>query len=83
MLVGVLPLFGTRHALFLNNEVPGISIPEEALRRLREAGEKAPQAGVQIAQELIQQIKPWANGVYLMPAFNRYDLAAEVVDGCR
>lgn len=83
VLVGVLPLFGTRHALFLNNEVPGISIPEEALRRLREAGEKAPQAGVQIAQELIQQIKPWANGVYLMPAFNRYDLAAEVVDGCR
>ncbi|HEX7973218.1 MAG TPA: bifunctional homocysteine S-methyltransferase/methylenetetrahydrofolate reductase [Anaerolineales bacterium] len=83
VLVGVLPLFGVRHALFLNNEVPGISIPEATQRRLREAGDKSPQEGVRITQELIEQIKPWANGVYIMPAFNRYDLAAEVVDGCR
>jgi homocysteine S-methyltransferase len=83
ILAGVLPLYGLRHAAFLNNEVPGISIPEEMQRRLRSAGERASQEGVRIALELIDRIRPWSGGVYLMPAFNRYDLAAEVVEGCR
>ena len=83
LLVGVLPLYGTRHAAFLHNEVPGISIPEIMHQRLREAGEAAPKEGIRIALELIEQMKPWAAGIYLMPAFGRYDLAAEVVEGCR
>ncbi|MEJ2709333.1 MAG: bifunctional homocysteine S-methyltransferase/methylenetetrahydrofolate reductase [Anaerolineales bacterium] len=83
ILVGVLPLYGTRHAAFLHNEVPGITIPEAAQKRLRQAGERSPEEGVRIALELIDQMKTWASGIYLMPAFNRYDLAAEVVEGCR
>jgi homocysteine S-methyltransferase len=82
LLVGVLPLYGTRHATFLHNEVPGISIPIEIRDRLSEAGKDAPQVGVQIALELIEEMRSWANGIYLMPAFHRYDLAAEVVEGC-
>jgi homocysteine S-methyltransferase len=80
ILVGVLPLYGVRHARFLHNEVPGITICPEVFERLERAGENAPQEGVQIAVEMIEQVRPWASGVYLMPAFNRYDLAAEVVE---
>jgi homocysteine S-methyltransferase len=80
VLVGVLPLFNPRHAAFLHNEVPGISISEEIQDRLRKAGDAAPREGVKIALELIEALRPWARGVYLMPAFNRYDLAAEIVD---
>jgi 5,10-methylenetetrahydrofolate reductase len=83
ILAGILPLYGVRHALFLNNEVPGVSISDEIQNRIRSAGERAPQEGVQIALELIEQMKGWASGIYLMPAFSRYDLAAEVVEGCR
>jgi len=83
VLVGVLPLYGPRHATFLHNEVPGISIPEAYYHRLQGAGELAPQEGVRIALELIEQMKPWASGIYLMPAFNRYDLCAEIVESCR
>ena len=83
VLVGVLPLYGARHAAFLHNEVPGISIPEALRERMQQAGEKAPQEGVRIALELIEQMRPWARGIYLMPAFGRYDLAADVVEGCR
>jgi homocysteine S-methyltransferase len=83
ILVGVLPLFSARHAAFLHNEVPGVSIPERLRERILNAGGQAAQEGVQIALELIEQMKPWASGIYLMPAFNRYDLAAEVVEGCR
>ncbi len=83
ILVGVLPLYGVRHASFLNNEVPGITISEETMQRLRQAGEKAPQEGVRIALEFIEQMKSWASGIYLMPQFSRFDLSAEIIEGCR
>jgi homocysteine S-methyltransferase len=82
ILVGVLPLYGVRHATFLHNEVPGITIPETMLQRMEQAGEAGPQEGVRIAGELLDELMtvPAIRGAYLMPQFNRYDLAAEVVD---
>jgi homocysteine S-methyltransferase len=83
ILVGVLPLYSVRHATFLHNEVPGVNIPEALQERIRRAGERAPQEGVRIALDLIEQMRPWASGIYLMPQFSRYDLAAEIVEGCQ
>lgn len=83
ILVGVLPLFSSRHAAFLHNEVPGIEIPQDIHTRLKKAGEVAPQAGIQIACELIYEMRSWASGIYLMPAFNRYDMAAEVIEAVK
>jgi methionine synthase I (cobalamin-dependent)/5,10-methylenetetrahydrofolate reductase len=83
ILVGVLPLYSSRHAAFLHNEVPGISLTDEIQGRLRDAGERSPQEGVRIAIEIVERIRPWASGVYLMPAFSRYDLAAEVIEQVR
>ncbi len=80
VLVGILPLYGLRHANFLHNEVPGIVIPEAIRQRMEAAGTDGPQEGVRIAIELIEQIRPWAGGVYIMPAFHRFDLAAQILD---
>ena len=80
VLAGILPLVSLRHANFLDHEVPGISIPEKTLRRMEQAGERAAEEGVRIAVELIEQIKPWAQGVYLMPQFSRFDLIAEIIE---
>ncbi len=83
MLVGVLPLVSLKHANFLHHEVPGISIPDETLKRMEEAGDGASRVGVELAVELIQSIKPWAQGVYIMPQFNRFDLIAEIVEAVK
>ena len=83
LLVGVLPLYGARHAAFLHNEVPGIVIPDHIRERIESAGEAAPKEGVRITAELVDEIKPWGQGVYIMPAFGRYDLAAEIVERIR
>jgi homocysteine S-methyltransferase len=80
VLVGVLPLVSLRHANFLDHEVPGISIPEEIIHRLEAAGDGAAAEGARIAVELIEQIKSWAQGAYLMPQFSRYDLIAEIIE---
>ncbi|GAB4534812.1 MAG: bifunctional homocysteine S-methyltransferase/methylenetetrahydrofolate reductase [Anaerolineae bacterium] len=83
ILVGVLPLFGTRHAEFLHNEVPGISIPEPIRQRMQRAGEDGPQEGVRMACELLEELAGLVQGIYLMPAFNRFDLAAEIIEQVR
>jgi homocysteine S-methyltransferase len=80
ILVGVLPLYNHRHAAFLHNEVPGINIPEAIQSRISAAGDDAPREGVRIAVELIEQLRQWVQGIYLMPAFNRYDLAVQILD---
>jgi len=82
LLVGVLPLFNARHAAFLHNEVPGIVIPDALRARLAAAGEGSPAAaeGVRIAIDLLAELRDLVQGVYLMPPFGRYDLAAEILD---
>jgi len=80
VLVGILPLVSAKHANFLNHEVPGISIPEEAIARMEAAGEDAAKVGVELAVELIEKVKPWAQGIYIMPQFHRFDLVAEIVE---
>ena len=83
VLVGILPLVSAKHANFLNHEVPGISIPEEAIARMEAAGEDAAKVGVELAVELIEKVKPWAQGIYIMPQFHRFDLVAEIVERVR
>jgi homocysteine S-methyltransferase len=80
ILLGVLPLYNARHAKFLHNEVPGITIPEESLARIRKAGDKSPQEGIKIAVEMIEEVRPLVQGIYLMPAFNRFELTAEIIE---
>jgi len=80
ILAGLLPLVSTRHANFLHHEVPGIFIPDEALARIEAAGEDGARVGVELAVELVEQIKGWASGVYIMPQFYRYDMVAEIIE---
>ncbi len=83
ILVGILPLVTDRHARFLHNEVPGISIPDEIQQRMSSSGEESASEGARIAIELIQDLKTDFQGVYFMPAFNRYDMVAEIIDTIR
>jgi len=79
VLIGILPLQSSRHAEFLHNEVPGITLTEDARRRMREAGPDGRAEGVAMAQELLLALRPHVEGVYLMPSFGRYEVAADVL----
>lgn len=79
VLIGILPLQSTKHAEFLHNEVPGITLTDEARDRMRRAGAEGRAEGVNMARELLLQLRPDVQGVYLMPSFGRYEVAAEVL----
>jgi homocysteine S-methyltransferase len=85
LLVGILPLYSHRNAEFLHNEVPGMSIPDDTRERMRKAGsgEKAQLEGVAIAQEATLAAREMGQGVYVMPPFNKVDLAVRVIDVLR
>ncbi len=80
VLLSVAPLYSLKHALFLHNEVPGISIPDAVLKRMEDAGENAPAEGVKIAGEVLRDLRGLVQGAYIIPAFGKYELAAEVID---
>src|SRR3990172_1407601 len=83
IIVGLLPLHSFRHAEFLHNEVPGITIPDAVRARMKEAGDRALRQGIEMAQALLQQIRARYAGAYLMPSFARYEVVAEVLDALR
>jgi homocysteine S-methyltransferase len=79
VLIGILPLQSSKHAEFLHNEVPGITLTDESRDRMRRAGAHGRGEGVKMARELLASLKPHAQGVYIMPSFGRYEVAAEVL----
>ncbi|MCL4267113.1 MAG: bifunctional homocysteine S-methyltransferase/methylenetetrahydrofolate reductase [Anaerolineae bacterium] len=82
IVAGLYPLYNGRNAEFLHNEVPGMVIPDALRQRMHEAADPQ-QEGVLIAQEILGGIRPFVQGVYMMPAFGRYDLVADVLDGMK
>ena len=80
LLLGVLPLRNTRHAHFLDNEVPGITIPDQIFNRLEKAEENASQEGYIISQEIIKNVRKSIAGVYFIPAFGQYDSVNSVMN---
>ena len=83
VVVGILPLHSSRHAEFLHNEVPGITVPEEIRRRLREAGDHALRVGIETAQAILAEVRRRYAGAYLMPSFGRFEVVAEVLEAVR
>ena len=79
VLLGILPLQSFRHAEFMHNEVPGISVPLELRERLRDAGPAAQAEGVRHARELFRAAHGLFAGVYLMPSFGRYENVLAVI----
>jgi homocysteine S-methyltransferase len=79
VLLGILPLQSARHAEFLHNEVPGISIPLDTRAAMAAAGERGSEVGLELALTLLEQARHLMAGTYVMPSFGRYEQAAELV----
>jgi len=83
VLLGVLPLQSFRHAEFLHNEVPGISIPQWVRDRMQAAGNAGRDEGLLLARELLLGLVDRIDGAYLMPSFGRYEVVATLVRDIR
>jgi methionine synthase / methylenetetrahydrofolate reductase(NADPH) len=77
VLIGIWPLNSYKQALRLNNEVPGIVIPQPLLKSLEAAGAAARDRGFECAREMLVWSRTEMAGAYVIPPFKRYE---EVLD---
>jgi methylenetetrahydrofolate reductase (NADPH) len=78
VLMGILPLYSSRHARFLHENVPGVPVPEH-LRERMDGAEQAVREGVLIARDLLRVARAHFQGACVMPPFGHYEMAAEIL----
>ncbi|WP_337171456.1 bifunctional homocysteine S-methyltransferase/methylenetetrahydrofolate reductase [Gemmatimonas aurantiaca] len=84
VIAGIWPLVSARNAEFLANEVPGVTVPEEVLHRMRRASEKSKEhavaEGIQIAREALERVRGVVQGVQVSAPFGRVEYVLDVID---
>jgi homocysteine S-methyltransferase len=80
LIAGIWPLTSLRNAEFMKNDLR-VSMPEEIMLRMAQADtpDTARQEGIQIAQEMLEVVRPLVQGVQVSAPFGRYNSAAEVI----
>jgi homocysteine S-methyltransferase len=85
IIAGVWPLVSLRNAEFLANEVPGVTVPDAVLARMRRASETGKDAalaeGVTIAREMLVAIRQRVAGVQVSAPLGKVPVAVEVMAG--
>ena len=81
VLVGLWPFDSALQAEFMANEVPGVTVPEPLVARMRacETSEAAADEGRAIATEVLRAVRPMAHGVHLFAPGGRVADAARVL----
>jgi homocysteine S-methyltransferase len=80
VIAGILPLASYKTAEFFNNEVPGCTVPEAILNRLRpiDNAEAARAEGIRIAQEIFERIRGMVQGIQIRGPLE-YKTAIEIL----
>jgi methionine synthase / methylenetetrahydrofolate reductase (NADH) len=82
VIAGIWPLVSVRNAEFLANEVPGVSVPESIIARMRRANDQskdhAVAEGISIAREMLERVRAAVQGAQVSAPFGKVELALEV-----
>jgi homocysteine S-methyltransferase len=80
VIAGIWPLTSLRNAEFMKNDLR-VSMPEEIMLRMAQAdtAEASRLEGIRIAQEMLEAVRPFVQGVQVSAPFGRYTTAAEVI----
>ncbi len=83
IVAGIWPLVSLRNAEFLANEVPGVTVPDAILERMRRASTHGKDAalaeGVRISQEMLVAVSERVQGAQVSAPLGRVPVALEVL----
>jgi 5,10-methylenetetrahydrofolate reductase len=66
ILAGIIILKSVKMAKYMNENIPGINVPENMIKELESAKKQSPPKGVDIAKRLIKEIRPLCQGIHIM-----------------
>jgi len=73
ILVGIFPLRSYKMATFVNEQIPGVSVPDKILKRIKNAKDPV-EEGLNISVDIIDELKPLCAGVHLMTLNNLQEI---------
>ena len=80
ILGGIIPIVSHRNALFMQNEMTGIDIPDSIVEQYENLNrEEAEAVALRISTETIQKIKDYCDGYYLITPFSRVELISRII----
>ncbi len=81
IIAGIWPLMSFRNAQFMNNEVPGVFIPDEIMNRMAQPKnpEDARKVGIEIARGMVEELGSSVQGFQVSAPFGKVELALEVL----
>ena len=82
VIAGIWPLKSLRNAEFMANEVPGVTLPPALLKRMAkwQSAEDQLKEGLDIAREIIAQVRPSVKGLQLSAPLGQVDLLDTLLD---
>ena len=80
LFAGILPIVSYKNALFLNNELSGIDIPQHVVDSLQgKTSKEAQEISVRFVQDVIHQVYTYADGFYIMTPMKKVDLVCKLI----
>ncbi len=83
IIAGIWPLVSLRNAQFMNNEIPGITVPDSTMDRMRkhEGNKDASRAeGIQIARETFSEMRGMIQGLQISMPFGRVQTVFDLLE---
>lgn len=78
ILAGIFLVKSAKNAVFLNNNIPGVKVPQGFIDKM-EAGSEPVKTGVEFAARTIQALKGCAHGAHIM-AIGNEEMVIEIMD---
>ena len=80
ILAGVMPIVSYRNACFVNNELPGIEVPQKLMDKLKDKDREAcGEIALEAAVDYADKLKDYADGYYVVTTLRRSDISCEIV----
>jgi len=82
LMAGIWPLLSLRNAEFMHNEVPGVTVPDDIMKRMASAtdAEAARAEGVLIARETLELVRSQVQGVLISAPLGSWQQVLKVLE---
>jgi homocysteine S-methyltransferase len=83
IMAGIWPLASLRNATFMQNEVPGVEVPQSVMERMAsvESREDQLKMGIEVARESVERFRDRVAGIQVSAPFGKIDIALGVIEG--
>ena len=82
ILAGIMPVVSHKNALFLNNEVAGITIPESLISSLEKANKlEAAEIAANACIKIARSVQSFCDGYYMITPLKRVDIIKKIMEG--